>query len=90
MTNGADHKPSPLVLRLLRAVDEAAQGKKAPHWVAIASLRLRVDQLRLEQAIAFAARSGWLKVAGHPPVTVALTESGTRFIAESGDQAESA
>ena len=79
-----------MVLRVLRAVDEAAQGKKAPFWVAIASLQLRVDQLRLEQAIAFAVRSGWLKVAGHPPVTIALTESGTSIIAESGDQAESA
>ena len=90
MTNGADHKPPPMVLRLLRAVDEAAQGKKAPHWVSLANLRLRVDQLRLEQAIAFAARSGWLKVAGHPPLTVALTDSGTSLIAESDDQAESA
>jgi hypothetical protein len=79
-----------MVLRLLRAVDEAAQGRRAPHWVSIASLRLRVDRLRLEQAIAFAARSGWLKVAGHPPLTVALTESGTGFIAESDDPAESA
>ena len=79
-----------MVLRVLRAVDEAAQGKKAPYWVAIASLRLRVDQLRLEQAIAFAARSGWLKVAGHPPVTVALTEIGRSVIAESDDPAESA
>jgi len=90
MTKGADHKPSPMVLRLLRAVDEAAQGKKAPYWVGVTSLRLKVDRLRLEQAIAFAARSGWLKAAGHPPLTVALTESGTDLIAESDDSAESA
>jgi hypothetical protein len=49
-----------------------------------------VDQIRRDQAIALAALSGWLKVAGHPPLSVAITEAGIRLVEESGEPAESA
>ncbi len=68
--------PPPLVVRVLRAVRDATGDKKPPHWIGIEALRLRIDQFRLGQAIALADRAGWLKVAGHPPLTVAITSAG--------------
>jgi hypothetical protein len=90
MPKRPDRKPPPLVLRVLRAVHEATKDKKPPYWVGIAALGLRVDQIRRDQAIALAALSGWLKVAGHPPLSVAITEAGIRLVEESGEPAESA
>ena len=68
--------PPPLVMRVLRAVRAATGDKRPPHWIGLDALRLRIDQLRLGQAIALAERAGWLKVAGHPPLTVAITKAG--------------
>lgn len=90
MTRRPDRKPPPLVLRVLRAVHEATGDKTPPYWIGIAALGLRVDQIRLDQAIALAALSGWLKVAGHPPSTVAITATGIRLLQESGGPTESA
>jgi hypothetical protein len=57
-------------------VGAATGDSKPPHWIGLDALALRIDQFRLGQAIALAERAGWLKVAGHPPLTVALTPAG--------------
>jgi hypothetical protein len=76
--------PPPLVLRVLRAVHEATKDKKPPHWIGVSTLGLRVDLLRLDQAIALAARSGWLRTAGNPPLTIAITIDGVQVLDQHG------
>ncbi len=84
MARNPQRTPPPLVLRVLRALHEATRDKKPPHWVGVSALGLRVDQLRLDQAIALAARSGWLKTAGHPPLTIAITAHGLQALDQQG------
>lgn len=76
--------PPPLVLRMLRAVRAATGDRKPPHWIGLDALTLRIDQFRLGQAIALAERAGWLKVAGHPPLTVAITPAGLAALERAG------
>jgi hypothetical protein len=76
--------PPPLVLRVLRAVRAATGDRKPPHWIGLDALTLRIDQFRLGQAIALAERAGWLKVAGHPPLTVAITPAGLAALEHAG------
>ncbi|MBS0219971.1 MAG: hypothetical protein JSR91_04435 [Proteobacteria bacterium] len=90
MGKGPERTPPPLVRRVLRAVYEAARDMKPPGWVGIGTLGLRVDRIRLDQAIALAVRSGWLRTAGQPPLTIALTAAGTSLVEDSSDRAESA
>jgi hypothetical protein len=80
MAKKAERKPPPLVLKVLRAVHKATKDKKPPYWVSIDSLGLRVDRIRLDQAVALADLSGWLRVAGNPPMSVAITASGVSLI----------
>lgn len=88
MARTPQRKPPPLVLRVLRAVHEAARDNKPPHWVGVNALGLRVDRIRLDQAIALAAQSNWLKVAGHPPLSVAITAIGIGLVEEDGGSAK--
>ena len=90
MGKGPERTPPPLVRRILRAVHEAAKDKQPPGWIGIGTLGLRVDRIRLDQAIALAVRSGWLRTAGHPPLTVAITAAGIALVEDSADRAESA
>jgi hypothetical protein len=57
--------PPPLVLRLLKAVHEAMADSPAPQWIGVDTLQLRVDRIRLDQAIGLAATSGWLKTVSN-------------------------
>jgi hypothetical protein len=84
MARKAERKPPPLVLKVLRAVHEATKDKKPPYWVSIDTLGLRVDQIRLDQAIALAALSGWLRTAGNPPLSVAITAAGISLLERDG------
>lgn len=79
MPTKAMRPPPPLILKLLRALKEATK-KDPPEWVAIESLGLRVDRVRLEQAIVLAALSGWLKVSGNPPKTLSIAQDGLALI----------
>lgn len=90
MGKGPERTPPPLVRRILQAVHEAAKDKGPPGWVGIATLGLRVDRIRLDQAIALAVRSGWLKAAGHPPLTVAITAAGISVAEDDGEPAGTA
>jgi len=85
MAKGPERTPPPLVRRILRGVHEAAKDKEPPGWVGIGTLGLRVDRIRLDQAIALAVRSGWLKAAGHPPLTIAITAAGIRVAEADGE-----
>jgi hypothetical protein len=76
MAKKAERKPPPLVLTVLRAAHAATKDKKPPYWVGISALGLRVDRIRLDQAVALADLSGWLRVAGNPPLSVAITVAG--------------
>lgn len=72
--------PPPLVRRVLSAVHEATKDTKAPSWVNVGTLNLRIDRMRLEQAITLAVRSGWLKTAGDPPISLAITVDGLQAL----------
>jgi hypothetical protein len=72
--------PPPLVLRLLTAVHEAMPDGPAPQWVGVDTLQLRVDRIRLDQAIGLAATSGWLKTSGNPPKVVLITSDGIELL----------
>jgi len=79
MAKRAMRPPPPLVLRLLRALYEVSEDGAA-EWVLVDSLPLRVDRIRLDQAIVLAALSGWVKVAGNPPERLMLTEAGSSLL----------
>jgi hypothetical protein len=64
----------------LRAVQTATPEGNTPHWVGINTLQLRVDRIRLDQAIMLAALSGWLKVSGNPPTTATITSAGLALL----------
>jgi hypothetical protein len=68
--------PPPLVLRLLRSLHEATKDSPQPAWVSLDSLQLRVDRIRLSQAVVLAGLSGWLQLSGSPPKDVAITAAG--------------
>jgi hypothetical protein len=79
MARKAMRPPPPLILKLLRALQEATK-EEPPEWVAIESLGLRVDRVRLDQAIVLAALSGWLKISGNPPKTLSMTREGSALV----------
>jgi hypothetical protein len=74
----ASINPPPLVLRVLGAVHQATRDKMPPDWVDIDTLRLRVDRIRLSQAVGLAVASGWLSSTGGSPLKVAITADGLR------------
>lgn len=84
MARTPQRNPPPLVLRVLRAVHQATRDRKPPCWVGVNALGLRVDQIRLDQAITLAVQSSWLRAAGHPPLSVAITATGIRLVEEDG------
>ena len=80
MPTTSSRTPPPLVRRVLSAVHEATQDSTAPSWVNVGTLNLRIDRMRLDQAIQLAVRSGWLKTAGDPPISLAITVAGLQAI----------
>ncbi|SJZ91842.1 hypothetical protein SAMN02745126_02869 [Enhydrobacter aerosaccus] len=80
MARTSQRIPPPLVRRVLTAVHEATKDTTAPSWVNVGTLSLRIDRMRLDQAIALAVRSGWLKTAGDPPISLAITVAGLQAL----------
>lgn len=80
MAKSPNRTPPPLVRRVLSAVHEATKETTAPSWVNVGTLNLRIDRMRLDQAIMLAVRSGWLKTAGDPPLSLAITVAGLHAI----------
>lgn len=75
----ASINPPPLVLRVLGAVHQATKDKKTPaDRVDVDTLPLRVDLIRLSQAIGLAVASGWLSSTAGTPLKVAITDEGLR------------
>jgi hypothetical protein len=75
-----NHEVPPLVLTVLRSVDEATSGKRRPHWVDVGSLNLDDEEERIVASLVLAERLGWLETGGSPVHSVAITAEGRRQI----------
>jgi hypothetical protein len=69
-----------LVLQILRAVHDATKHKRPPYWVAVSSLGFPDPIGELDTAVLLASRCGWLRVAGDPPHSVAITGTGIALV----------
>jgi hypothetical protein len=67
-------------MSLLHVLRDATGDKALPYWITIDALGLRVDRIRLNQAIILAGISGWLKLKGNPPESLAITASGIELL----------
>ena len=68
------------MLEVLRAVEEAARVRRAPYSVGLAYLNLKAHPDLIDNAIASAHISGWLRAVGTPPHSVTITAAGKRLL----------
>ena len=73
-------QPPALVMSVLHVLRDATGDRALPHWVEIEALGLKVDRMRLSQAVVLAGISGWLKLKGNPPESLAITASGIELL----------
>lgn len=72
-----NHEVPPLLITVLRSVDEATSGKRR-HWVDVGALNLDDDENRIVASFVLAERLGWLQIG--PAHSVAITDEGRKQI----------
>jgi hypothetical protein len=72
------------VLDVLRAVTYATAGRRQPFYVSFEALGLPHDLEKNNAGIMLAALSGWLRVGGNPPHSVAITAEGLALLRARG------
>jgi hypothetical protein len=74
-----NHEAAPLLITVLRSVDEATSGKRR-QWVDVGSLHLDDEEDRIVASFVLAERLGWLQIG--PAHSVAITDAGRKQIAK--------